>query len=74
MDQHLEDTVKQIDCISPHCNLDLEDSEPILLHDILSLDNTPPYQVWLKMVVWCRRYQSMCLHTQKDQQLERQMQ
>ena len=27
----------------------------IFLHDTPTHDNTPPYQVWLKMVEWCRK-------------------
>ena len=38
------------DYISPRCDLDTEDSEPIFLHDTPPRDNTPPYQVCLKMV------------------------
>ena len=32
--------------ISPHCDLDIEDSEPIFPHDASPRDNTPPHQVW----------------------------
>ena len=38
------------DYISPHCDLDVEDSEPIFLQDTSPDDNTPPYQVWLKKI------------------------
>ena len=31
--------------ISFRCDLDIEGSEPIFLHDTLPHDNTPPYQV-----------------------------
>ena len=54
----LEATVESLyfDYLSPHCDLDIEDSEATFLHDIPSHDNTPPYQVWLKMVEQCWRY------------------
>ena len=48
--------------ISPHCDLDTEDSEPILLHDTLPHDKIPPYQVWLKMVEQFRRYPDKIQH------------
>ena len=32
--------------ISPCCDLDIEDSEPLFLHDTPPHNNTPPYQVW----------------------------
>ena len=32
--------------ISPCCDLDTEDSEPIFQHNTLPYDNIPPYQVW----------------------------
>ena len=35
------------DYISLHCDLDLEDNKPILLHDTLAHDDASPYQVWL---------------------------
>ena len=44
----LEDMVQTIiyfDYISPCCDLDIEDSEPIFLHDTSPHDYTPPYQV-----------------------------
>lgn len=34
--------------MSPNCNLDLEDSTPMFLHDTLVHDGAPPYQVWLQ--------------------------
>ena len=34
--------------VSPHCDLDTEDSEPIFLHDTSPHDNTPPYQAYKK--------------------------
>ena len=44
--------------LSPPCELDIEDSEPSFVHDTQphDTDNTPPYQVQLKMVERCRRY------------------
>ena len=51
-----------------HNDPDLEDSKPIFLednlpygeqfflHDTPPHDDTPPYQVWLKIILWCRRY------------------
>ena len=44
------------DYINPCCDLDIEDSEPIFLHNTLPHDNTPPYQIWLKMVERFRIY------------------
>ena len=48
----LEDIVEiVIFCLfNPHCDLDIEDSETIFLHDTPPHDNTPPYKVWLRMV------------------------
>ena len=47
----LKDTVETVTFyyINPCCDLDLEDSKPIFLHDTPPHDNTPPYQAWLKM-------------------------
>ena len=42
--------------MSPHCDLDIEDSEPIFLHDTPPHGNTPQNQVWLKTVRQFRRY------------------
>ena len=42
--------------MSLHCDLDLEDSVPIFLHDILAHDDASPYQVWLQKVQLLRRY------------------
>ena len=36
------------DHISPRCDLDIEDSQPISLHDTPPRDNIPSYQVWYK--------------------------
>ena len=43
------------DYMSPHCDLELEDSKPIL-HDTLAHDDASPYQVWLQRVKHLRRY------------------
>ena len=45
-----EDQVKQSYCdyISPYCDLDLEDSILILLHNTPTQDDAPPYQVWIQ--------------------------
>ena len=55
----LEDIVEivKFDYISPHCDLDIDDREPVFfLSDNLPPDNTPQYQVWFKMVERFRRY------------------
>ena len=44
------------DYMSPHCDLKLEDGEPVLLHDTLAHDVASPYQVWSQNVLWFRRY------------------
>ena len=36
--------------MSPHCDLELEDSKPIFSHDTLAHDDASPYQVWLQKV------------------------
>ena len=36
------------DQMSPHCDPELEDSKPIILHDTLAHDVASPYQVWLQ--------------------------
>ena len=41
---------------SLHCDLDLDDSKPIFLHDNLAHDDASPYQVWLQKVQQLRRY------------------
>ena len=41
---------------SPHCDLDTGDHEPIILPDTMPHDNTPSFQVWLKMTELFRRY------------------
>ena len=44
------------DYISPYCDLDLEDSIPILVHDTPAQDDGPPYQVWIQKVELFRGY------------------
>ena len=44
------------DYMSPQCDLDLEDSKPIFLHDTLAHDVASPYLVWLQKVQQMRRY------------------
>ena len=34
--------------ISPHCDLDIQDSEQIFPRDTLAHNNAPPYQIWSK--------------------------
>ena len=52
------DTVETVisDQMSPHCDPELEDSTPILLHDTFTHDVVSPYQVWLQKVQQLRRY------------------
>ena len=45
-----------LDYTSPHCDLKLEDGEPVLLHDTLAHDVASPYQVWSQNVLWFRKY------------------
>ena len=47
---------KVISEMCPHCDLELEDSKPIFLHDTLANDDASPYQVWLQQVQQLRRY------------------
>ena len=64
----LQDILKRsyFDYISPRCDLDIEGSEPVFPHDTSPHDNTPPYQVWLKMVEQFRRYRpDKIRHTDK---------
>ena len=49
------------DNMSPHCDLELEDSKPIFLHDTLAHDDSPSYRVWFQKVQQLRRY-----HPDKD--------
>ena len=43
--------------ISPHCDFDIEDSEPFFfLHDTSPHDNTPSHKVWKQNAWWFRRY------------------
>ena len=44
------------DYMSPHCDLELEDSKPPPLRDTLAHDDTSSYQVWLHKVQQLRRY------------------
>ena len=44
------------DQMIPQCDPELEDSEPIFLHDTLAHDAASPCQVWLQMVQLLRRY------------------
>ena len=44
------------DCMSPHCDLDCEDSKLIFSHDTLAHYAASPHQVWLKEVESFRRY------------------
>ena len=41
------DVVKAVisDYMSPQCDLDLEDSKPVFLHDTLAHDSISPYKV-----------------------------
>ena len=39
------------DYMSPHCDLELEDSKSVFSHDTPAHDDTPPYQVWLQKVL-----------------------
>ena len=36
------------DCVSPHCDFDLEDNKPIFLPDTLAHAGASSYQVWLQ--------------------------
>ena len=44
------------DYMSPQCDLELEDSKLIFLHDTLAHDDASLYQVWLQKVQQFRRY------------------
>ena len=35
------------DYMRPHCDLELEDSKTVFLHDTLAHDDASQYQVWL---------------------------
>ena len=39
---------------SPNCDLELEDSKPIFLHDTLAYDGVSLYHVWLQKVLQLR--------------------
>ena len=36
--------------MSPHCDLELEDSKPVFMHNTLAHEDVTPYQVWLQKV------------------------
>jgi len=40
----------------PKCDLDLEDSNPVSLHDTPAYDNVSLYHVWLPKIQHFRRY------------------
>ena len=42
--------------MSPHYDPELEDSQPIFLHNNLAHDDASPYQVWFQKVRQLRRY------------------
>ena len=44
------------DYMSPHCDLDPEDSKLIFSQDTLACDDVSPYQVWLQKVRQLKRY------------------
>ena len=44
------------DQMSPHCDPELEDNQPICFHDTLTHDVASPYHVWLQKVKQLRRY------------------
>ena len=46
------------DQMSPHCDPELEDSEPIFLHDTVAHDVASPYKVRLQKAQQMRRYRS----------------
>ena len=43
-------SLSYFDYISPHYDLDLEDSIPFFRHDILAHGGAPQYQVWLQKI------------------------
>ena len=45
-----------VEDLGPHCNLDLEDRNPNILHDNPGHDDAPTYQVSLRNDEWFRRY------------------
>ena len=45
--------------MSRHCDLDLEDSKPILTHDTLAHSDVSPCQVWLQNIKQLGRYSHM---------------
>ena len=52
-----EDMVETVifDYVRPHCDPELEDSKPVVLHDTLAHDDASPYPVWLQKVQQLRR-------------------
>ena len=42
--------------MSPQCDLNLEDSKPVFLHDTLAHDDASPYKVWSQKDQHLRRY------------------
>ena len=51
-----------LNCMSPHCDPQLEDSKPIFLHDTSAPDVALPYKLWLQKVQQLRRYLQMNIH------------
>ena len=45
-----------LDYLSPRCDSELEDGNPILLHDTLAHDDASPYQIWLQKIQQLRRH------------------
>ena len=56
LEDRLEQKLSYFDYISPHCDLDIEDSEPIFLLDTLACDAALPYQVWHQNDLQFRKY------------------
>ena len=52
------DTAQSVifDKMSPHYDLNPEDSQPIFLHDTLAHDDASPHEVWLQKVQQLRSY------------------
>ena len=57
------------DYMSPHCDLELEDSKPIFLHDTLANDDASPYQVRLQKAQQLRRNHLDNIHWNFDPSL-----
>ena len=47
-----KDMVVTLDCMSPHCDTDLEDSKPIFLHNTLAHDDASLCQAWFSSSVF----------------------